>query len=761
MFLTSRPTAYAVLCVLLFACDSSNSNRSSSGSTSSSSSSSTSSSTRSSNGGGGCGGGSGGSEIGINDVDDAPDRGSGSTAPSEPAPTGQGWQAEETDEGCGRSGLRWILVDEVCGDGEGADPRALETPMFRDGAIVGGHLLAVDGTHLWSLDLSDPLRIARSALATGFGQPLAARAVGSKVYLAAGYDGLVVADATDPSNPKRSASLPLPAAAFDIDLRGTSAYLAIGASGVAAVNVDAAAPTLAQTFAVPGHAAAVFADDANLYVAACTNLSVLDRTTGAVKSTLSFPKINNHLFTAAKDVAVVGDVAFIAAGRQGVVAVNVTNKTAPTVIGRCTINDPSFYASGVRSEGSSLFVAGGEWGVLRIDVANPKVSCTQPLLQAKAPDPPVGCSSDPPWDVVDWDRVWAPPPPGKDPIQVLPDGNRVFAFGDARRVGVRAVDVRNPFDLSLVRRYDEPRTLLGIAAKGTRVAVAGPRGGVFDFDASKILVRTAAADDSDLAKASSVGMLDDGRWVALVDDDVKVEGKATALASSVKALSVSGNRVAMVKSLTGAPTVEVYDPSGTLLGMQPAGITANLPLSIASGPSSLFYAAPESPSSARREVLANSLSSIAATTHDVFDQQDSLDVSLWRARVPRRPLAYSSRGFVEVAVLGNRAGLVLHGPSAKQRVSLPALTYVGVTADDDRAYAIAIDRGLYKSYLITVSLIGVPTIVSFEAFTGAASGVAAANGRVYVSDADGHVRVWSVNGEDVAPLGVVTVEERP
>lgn len=757
MTLAPRPTAFAVLCILLFACESS----SSSSSRSSSSSSST-TSTRSNGGGGGCGGGGGGSEIGVRDVDDAPDRGPSSTAPSDPAPTGQGWKAEETDEGCGRSGLRWILVDEVCGDGEGADPRALETPMFRDGAVIGGHLLAVDGTHLWSLDLQDPQRIARAALATGFGQPLAARAQGSKVFLAAGHDGLVIADATDPTNPTRSASLKLPAAAFDLDLRGTSAYLAIGASGIAAVNIDGATPALAQTFTVPGHAAGVFADEANLYVAACTNLSVLDRSTGAVKSTVTFPKINNHLFTAAKDVAVVGNVAFVAAGRQGVVAVDVTNAAAPSVLGRCTIDEPSFYASGVRAEGTSVFVAGGEWGVLRIDASNPKLACNRALLQAKAPDPVDGCSSDPPWDIVDWERVWAPPPPAKDPIQVLPDGNRLFAFGDARRIGVRAVDVRNPLDLSLTRRYDEPRTLLGVAAKGTRIAVAGPRGGVFDFDATSLLVRSAGANDQDLARAGAVGMLDDGRWVAVVGDEVKIEGKASPLATTVKALSVTGNRVAMVKTPIGSPTIEVYDASGALVGMQPASITAALPLSLANGPTSVFYAAPESPTSARREVTAVGLGGVAPTTHDVFDQEDALDLSLWRTRVPRRPLAYSSRGFVEVAVLGNRAGLVLHGPNgAKQRATLPALTYAGVTADDDHAYAIAIDRGLYKSYLVTVSLAGTPKIVSFEAFTGAASGVAVANGRVYVSDADGVVRVWSVNGDDVAALGAVRVEERP
>src|SRR5690606_33720125 len=110
-------------------------------------------------------------------------------------------------------------VDEVCGDGDGiTDPRTLETPMFRDGAIVQNHLLTVDATHLWSLDLGTPGAPARKALVTGLGQPLAVAARGNDLLVAAGTDGLVVVDATSPSAPRRSASLGLPAPAFDLAL---------------------------------------------------------------------------------------------------------------------------------------------------------------------------------------------------------------------------------------------------------------------------------------------------------------------------------------------------------------------------------------------------------------------------------------------------------------------------------------------------------------------------------------------------------------
>lgn len=75
--------------------------------------------------------------------------------------------------------------------------------------------------------------------------------------------------------------------------------------------------------------------------------------------------------------------------------------------------------------------------------------------------------------------------------------------------------------------------------------------------------------------------------------------------------------------------------------------------------------------------------------------------------------------------------------------------------------SIGLDRGLYKSYLVTVDLVGPPKVVSVEAFTGAASGVAAAGGRVYVADADGALRIYSVNGTSVGAAGVLRVEERP
>src|SRR5207244_1228993 len=114
-------------------------------------------------------------------------------------------------------------------------------------------------------------------------------------------------------------------------------------------------------------------------------------------------------------------------------------------------------------------------------------------VYAPSRDADAACTEKPPWDVVPWQKIWAPPPPAKDPIQTLPAGDRVFAFGDARRIGTRAVDVRDATTLAQKGRYDEPRALLGIAASGDRVVAVGPSGGVFQADAQGNVTRAPSA----------------------------------------------------------------------------------------------------------------------------------------------------------------------------------------------------------------------------------------------------------------------------
>ena len=412
--------------------------------------------------------------------------------------------------------------------------------------------------------------------------------------------------------------------------------------------------------------------------------------------------MKDRLVAPAKKVTLVGDVAFVAAGRYGAVAIDVSNPLQPAVLGNCTIgNTPSFYASGVRAGGDTLYVAGGEWGILPVDTTSPKAACAKLMAQAPpADDPDISCSSKPPWEIVPWEKIWAPPPPGKDPVQTLPAGDRVYAFGDARRIGVRAVDVRSTLvpELPIVERFDEPRTLLGVAAAQGRVVAAGPRGGMFTIEPSGKLARTTTTGDAALQASTAVTVLADGRWVALGAAGLAVEGKSApiALPNASALAAFTGAKVA-VTSRAGVHVIDVdsgtRDDRALLHG-------AALPLSVAADATRIYYAAPEWPAGA----LIEGANSTSMTAHTVFDAEDIMDASLWRMRLPRRLLVASERGLVEVAGVGPAVGLVFHSKAATKKVSLPAMTYVGAAADGDHVYLVAIDRSLYKSYLVSVDI---------------------------------------------------------
>jgi hypothetical protein len=680
-------------------------------------------------------------------------------APSDPAPTGQAWKEIEDDRGCGRSTLRWVLVDEICGNGEGTDPRTLESPMFRDGARIGTQLYAVDATHLWSLDLSDPQRIARTSLTTGFGQPLSVAARGSELFMAAGLDGLVVVDATDPASPKRKASLGLPTPAFDVELAGDRAYVAAGAGGLAEITLGTGAPTLSHASLVPGYATGVAADATNVYVAACSTFAVFDRATLTLKSKIWTPNAmsGERLVAPAKDVALVGSVAFVAAGKLGAVAIDVQNPAAPSLLGACRVEDQAFYASGVRAQGSTVFVAGGEYGVLRIDATDPRSACRNAVGMVHIDPPDLHCSEMHPWENVPWEEVWSPPLPGKDPVQVLPTDDALYAFGDARRIGVRAIDVRDKVTLAPRARYDEPRMLTALAVDGQRAVLTGARGGVFRVDGGALLARLPDLFPTD---ASTTALLPDGRWVALATGALHVEGRAQPIVlppTGRAQLTVRGKEV-IVASSSGLLFVDV--DSGTSRSASLVA-TAALPPSIAVDARAIYYAAPEwTAASSLPNTDGGTPRPVAIRPHGVFDEEDILDTYQWQVRVPRRYLATSPRGLVELAALGAHAGLVLHADH-EVRVTLPPLTYSGLAVNGDHAYAVGLERGLYKSYLVTVSLAGSGRLVSVEAFTGGAAGVGVAGERIYVADADGAIRVYSANGDGVAPLGLVRVEARP
>ena len=698
-----------------------------------------------------------------NGVFSAPDGPTGVTSGPGDAPTGQRWEGVQSDKGCGRSGIEYVLVDEVCGrEGKGYADLSLRAPMFRDGALVGDRLLAVDATFMWSLDVTDPTRrIERSSLLGGLGQPIALAKYGTSLLVAAGEEGLLTVDASDPAHPTKASGLGLSGHALDVDVQDDVAYVALGKGGLGVVDLTTSPPTLLNTIAVPGYATGVKVRGRRAYVAACTTMAVVDLDARAVVGRTWTPSaVQNGVLTApAKDVELVGNVAFVAAGRQGTVAIDVSDASRPAVLGNCSRTEPSFYASGVRAEGEKLFVAAGEWGVLPLDVSAPATTCRQsvaPPVKTKPPGEPT-CTAEAPWEVLPWESLWAPPPPAKDPIQVLPAGGRVFAFGDARRIGTRAVDVRDTstMALPLVGRYDEPRKLVGIAASGGRLAAAGVGGGLFRIDTDGGLERSPTDQDAWFRSALGVSFLADGRWVAFGPTEIYAEGRRDSIALTLvkdahAIVALQGSEVAVIGK-SGAEIVDVVTKTSRPLQLPKSA----LPAAIATDGTSLFLAGPESVASTRTSLFGGLPVKLAP--HGVFDEEDAADLGKWQTRLPRRKLVMANGKLVEVATLGDRAGLVVHGTAA--RVTLPPATYDGIAASGDSIFLTSLDRSLYRSTMVTVSLAGGRAeVVSTEVFTGGAAGVATVPGHAYVADADGTLRIYSTSGRSPSLVGTVSVE---
>ncbi|MBW2453879.1 MAG: hypothetical protein JRI68_05195, partial [Deltaproteobacteria bacterium] len=665
----------------------------------------------------------------------------------------------------GRLGIAWVLVDEVCGGTD--DPAYLDyfrAPMFRDGARVGDLMYVVDATHLWVLDVSDPEGINRHRLLGGLGEPLALALHGGDLLIAAGSAGLLRLDLSEPLHPVIADQVVLPGPALDVHVEADQAFVTTGKAGLAVVALNEGPMVLGKTIATPGFAAGVTARDGLAYVAACDAFAVIDVASETVLSQtwLAGAYDGDILVAPAKDVELVGDVAFVAAGRFGAVAVDVTTPTTPSLLGNCTVQDDmQFYASGVRANGARLFVAGGEWGILPLDVQQPTFTCAAHVLPVLPELPEEGgeCEQDAPWEVVPWDDIFEPVPPGKDPIQTLPYGELVYAFGDARRIGLRAVDVRlaGAPDLDKVGRYHEPRLVTGVAAAQGRVLAIGQAGGLYWRDEQSLLVPDpvpiVAAQDG-----AAVAMLADGRWVIGTHDQLLVvEDGAAPLPLSEpigsQGLAVSGTR-AVVPTSYGAMLLDV-DGAGT--EVVHSGAETELPQAVAVANDEVYLAAPEW----TEAIKAGAGDGTPLPPHGVFDVDDVMDATLWRVGLPRRLLVDTTAGLAEIATLGGKAGLALHGTEEKSTL-LPTGTYVDAIAQGGKLYLVTVDRGSYRSQLVTVDLASSPpAVTAVEGFTGIASGVAVDLDRLYVGDADQGIRVYDSSGADPVWLGTVALEVSP
>lgn len=243
--------------------------------------------------------------------------------------------------------------------------RALSLDVQGTRAYVG------DYDHgLTIVDVSDP---AKMTIIGGFEMADDVRGVaifGDRyAALAAGNAGLVVADVGDPVNPYAVASVELPTYAMDVEVDGTTAWVAIAFGGVAGIDLsDPAKPQLLSVYDT-GPGAALAGDTelrgSTLYVAdgfgGLLILDVSDPTSPQRLGRLDRPG-------AARDVEVVGDIAFVADLYFGMRIVDVSDPTDPVLISKA----PSLHApEALVVHGDQAFMVAALFPLAVYDISDP------------------------------------------------------------------------------------------------------------------------------------------------------------------------------------------------------------------------------------------------------------------------------------------------------------------------------------------------------------------------------------------------------
>jgi hypothetical protein len=191
---------------------------------------------------------------------------------------------------------------------------------------------------------------------------------GSYAYVAAGATGLQVVDVSNPRAPVIVGSANTPGNANDVRVVGNLAYVADGSAGLQIIDISTpAAPAIVGSVDTPGEAQDVIIAGGRAYVAdGATGLQVIDVTTPAA------PRILGAVDTAgtARGVDISGGFAVVAddSPSNALRVVDVTNPASPQIVGNVALPGS---AKDLRVSGTTAYVAVFTGGFQVVDFSTP------------------------------------------------------------------------------------------------------------------------------------------------------------------------------------------------------------------------------------------------------------------------------------------------------------------------------------------------------------------------------------------------------
>lgn len=193
---------------------------------------------------------------------------------------------------------------------------------------------------------------------------------GNYAYVAAGATGLQVVDVSDRANPRIVASRDTPGNANDVFIAGDFAYVADGVSGLQIINIaNPLAPTIASSFDTPGEAFDVVVRANRAYVAdGSGGLQIIDVATPTSPRLLGALAGGGQYFKGV-DVDASRFIA-VAVGGGSLSIINVANPSAPAPMAGGAIggiSDPR----DVALNGNVAYIADYNSGFVTIDITSP------------------------------------------------------------------------------------------------------------------------------------------------------------------------------------------------------------------------------------------------------------------------------------------------------------------------------------------------------------------------------------------------------
>ncbi len=200
---------------------------------------------------------------------------------------------------------------------------------------------------------------------------------GNYAYIAAGSAGLQVVDVSDRANPRVVAGLPLQGNANSIVIHGPYAFVASGVFGLQIVDIaHPLTPVFVGHYMTSGEAWDVVVKGTTAYVAAgASGLQMVD------VSSPAFPFLVGAVAVpgTAKgvDVDTVRKLAVVAAGTGGLQVINVAVPSSPSIVGAVALND----ARDLALAGNYAMVAAFQQSLVSIDLTAP----SNPVIRYSAP----------------------------------------------------------------------------------------------------------------------------------------------------------------------------------------------------------------------------------------------------------------------------------------------------------------------------------------------------------------------------------------